>query len=87
MKGLFLIANPVCQIKSPECTHYSTVVHHTKGRENKLLLLMRYWKASCARCNIYVEENSAWSFDNGHKLHKHYKELPTDGNIGPTGAA
>lgn len=72
-KALFLIANPECQISAPGCSFFATVIHHTKGRENKLLLLMRYWKASCEKCNIYIEEHSAWAYDNGHKLYKHQK--------------
>lgn len=67
----FLEDHPECEIQSPECTFVSTVIHHTNGRENERLLDQRDWKASCARCNIVVEEKSKWAYDNGHKLYKH----------------
>ena len=67
----FLQDNDVCQIQSPECTYEATVVNHTNGRENKRLLDMEYWEASCARCNIYIEEHDVWAREHKHKLFKH----------------
>ncbi len=69
LRDSFLKKNPVCQIKSPECTIKSTVIHHTKSR-GIYYLAQNTWLASCHRCNTYVESHDAWARENGFKKSK-----------------
>jgi len=48
---IFLISNPVCQL----CRLLpSTQVHHAAGRERKLLLVKKYWRALCGGCHDWA---------------------------------
>lgn len=52
----FLSTREVCEIASPVCTYRATVVNHVRGRQTvERLLDDRYWEASCAACNSYIE--------------------------------
>lgn len=69
----FLEKHPLCEIKSPECTVVAVCVHHTKRRGSNLMN-EKYFKASCARCNIWVEEHPKEAFEMGHLVSVHKKE-------------
>ncbi len=65
----FREANQLCKINSPVCTRHTQGVHHVKGKATiDLLMDKNFWKPSCNPCNNYIEENSQWAFDNGHKI-------------------
>lgn len=64
----FLKENPLCQIKSPDCTKRAVVIHHKKGRVGALFLDENFWAASCWKCNQYCEEEKQWAIENGHRL-------------------
>jgi hypothetical protein len=61
----FKLDNPNCQIKHDGCTIETTDVHHTRGRRGKLLLDMRWWKASCRSCHRWATDNSKEAKEKG----------------------
>lgn len=71
--GPFLEEHPYCEIRSPDCTHLATCVHHVKGRAEDVVLDPEYHKACCSPCNHYVENHHAWAVENGHKVSRHAK--------------
>lgn len=60
--------NPLCAIRSPNCTGHTQCVHHGKGRVGFLLIAKEYWFPSCFMCNGYVEENKKWAIERGFRL-------------------
>ena len=48
---IFLICNPICQLCG---ILRSTQVHHAAGRERKLLLIKKYWRAVCLDCHKWI---------------------------------
>jgi hypothetical protein len=66
----FLKKNPFCKIKSPVCTKVATVINHTRGRTEDVILDEAWWEASCPACNGYIEEHDAWARKHGHKVSK-----------------
>lgn len=67
----FLEANPWCQVK--ECDRPSETVHHMKKRNGKRLDDQEFWMATCCLCNGRMEDDPAWAFANGYKLHVNRK--------------
>ena len=55
----FCEANICCSKGTP-----STEIHHKKGREGKLLLLVKYGLSTCRNCHDYITENSAEAIEN-----------------------
>lgn len=49
--------HPECEIQSPVCTFFTQVVHHSRGKLGDLLTDVENFIASCASCNLWVEEN------------------------------
>lgn len=68
----WLKSRPKCEINAPGCTLIAVCVNHRKGR-GKLLRNQRFWEASCAHCNIYIESHDEWARQNGHKISRHFK--------------
>ena len=70
---LFLAANPLCGIKSPVCTVQATCAHRLQGRGVNEILDQSKWMASCAMCNLWVEEKHSEAEAKGFKLSRHKK--------------
>lgn len=66
--------NEYCKIKSPVCTGKATCVNHKKRRGSNLRN-EKFFQASCAPCNNYLESNTQWAMDNGHLISVHKKEV------------
>ena len=70
----FLKEKPFCELKVDSgCTRISTEIHHGKGRENKLLLDKKYWKAGCRHCHDIVGVKSKAAIENGQSFSRHKK--------------
>lgn len=67
---LFLLKHRGCQIKGPDCTRIATVVHHTEGRLPSKILDQSKWMASCAICNMWVEQADGEARKKGIKKSK-----------------
>lgn len=70
----YLTDNPICNIQLPHCTHDSTEVHHMKGKEGDLLLMVEYFKAACRSCHDWVTEHSNEAIELGFSVSRHKKE-------------
>lgn len=58
-----------------QCTYYSTVIHHKKGKHSAALYLdEKFWIASCVSCNNKVETIGAKAYELGLKLKHNTKE-------------
>lgn len=66
---IYIAENPYCHIKSPVCNVHTECVHHKKGR-GIYLADVRYFAASCSRCNLWLEtaEGKKWGYANGFRL-------------------
>lgn len=67
----FLIEHPTCEIRGLKCQVKATEIHHTRGRENKMLLNKKWWKAVCHNCHREVTDNSKKAIEDGHSHSKH----------------
>lgn len=68
LKKQFLIEHTTCEIKGLYCQLIASEVHHTKGRENDLLLDERFWKASCHNCHAEATEHSKKAIEEGNSI-------------------
>lgn len=60
-----------CEIKSPVCRSTIDGIHHKKGKSSKELYLnKKNMLLSCNPCNLYLEEQNDFAFNNGFKIHK-----------------
>ncbi len=67
-RAKFLAEHPHCEIAIPgTCTSRSSEVHHTKGRDNDMLIDETFWKATCRACHSHT--------------HLHPKEARELGNL------
>jgi Pyruvate/2-oxoacid:ferredoxin oxidoreductase delta subunit len=73
LKNQFLKEHPVCEIPVKGCTHQAIDVHHTKGREGELLTDVRFFKAGCRNCHIWVTVNSKQAIEMGYSVSRHKK--------------
>lgn len=66
----FLEANPWCQHPTNHLDRPvpAVCVHHTRGRFGWRLLVVEWWKASCAACNDEAETNTGASLAIGWLL-------------------
>jgi len=46
----------------------ATDVHHMKGRENELLLDIKFWLPVCRECHRKITDDSAWAIREGYSL-------------------
>ncbi len=53
----FLNKHPRCQASLFNCSHYSTEIHHKRGKIGKLFLDILHWLATCRSCHRWIEEN------------------------------
>lgn len=67
----FIADNPECQMKTKVCSGSTQCVHHSKGRQStEKLLNVKWWKASCFKCNTWVEMQDAEARSKDLKLSK-----------------
>lgn len=50
-----------CQIKSPVCTYYATVINHDAGRVGAALLDKDNMTPCCPPCNDYIESHPGFA--------------------------
>lgn len=61
LRERYLTENPLCMIKGPNCSHYATDVHHTRGGEERdvYYLIQSTYLATCRQCHNFLHENPA----------------------------
>lgn len=61
LRQRYLTENPMCMIKGPNCSHYATDVHHTRGGEERdvYYLIQSTWMAVCRADHQYLHEHPA----------------------------
>ena len=64
LRKVFLKKNPKCQVGSPECTSFSSEVHHMAGR-GKNTTRVDTFCATCSPCHKYIHSNPKWARENG----------------------
>ncbi len=69
----FLKKHPFCEIQGPGCKKIAVCAHHTEGRLPSKILDTTKWVASCAPCNLWVEENHKEAEKKGFKKSKFKK--------------
>lgn len=63
--------HPRCEIQAPGCTGETQGVNHKKGKATtELLMDERYWEGACNWCNSWIEANSEWAYEHGHRISK-----------------
>jgi hypothetical protein len=66
LREIFLKQRPLCELQSsPKCTIKATEVQHGAGRENKRLLDVTKWKATCHNCHVHDTEHTREAIDAG----------------------
>ncbi len=53
----FKVDNPICQCGRNRCRRKTTDVHHKKGREGEMLLVMEFWLAVARVCHTWINEH------------------------------
>lgn len=73
----FVAANPVCQANIKDvCTRKAVCVHHKKGRNSKEDLMdEKFWLSVCLPCHKVIEENPAFSIQQGFSVSRHSKKV------------
>lgn len=64
LRDEYLIAYPACEVE--DCHNRATSIHHMKGRENNLLLDVKYFLAVCQDCHTKITTDSAWAIENNY---------------------
>lgn len=59
-----------CELKTPNCIHIATGLHHKKRRGINLLN-RKYLLRSCDPCNGFVEQHPQYALDNGLSVSVH----------------
>lgn len=60
----YLLAHRLCAVCKER---RSAEVHHTRGREGKLLLAEEFWLAVCWTCHRKIHENPKWAKEAGYR--------------------
>jgi hypothetical protein len=68
LRERFLTEKPLCEIKFPGCTHYSTDVHHTFNGANRAVyyLIQSTWLSVCRSCHDRVHSEPAIARELGY---------------------
>lgn len=66
LRDEYLIAYPSCEVE--DCHNRATSIHHMKGRENGLLLDVKYFLAVCQDCHTKITTDSNWAVNNGYSI-------------------
>jgi hypothetical protein len=61
LRAKHLEANPLCQVKGPNCTHYATDIHHKFAGANRdaYYLIQSTWLTVCRADHSMIHENPA----------------------------
>jgi hypothetical protein len=70
---IFKKQNPNCQLKYSGCTGKTEHVHHTRGKEGKMLLNKKFWKSACPHCHDIATEHSKEAIETGRSVSRHIK--------------
>ena len=60
-----------CEIRSPVCTYFATVVNHNAGRVGDQALKKEDMTRCCPPCNDYIESHHEWARERGFKVRRH----------------
>lgn len=60
----YLAAKPSCQVCHKR---RAAEIHHTRGREGKLLLEKEFWLPVCWACHRKIHDNPRWARENGYR--------------------
>ena len=72
LREKFLKERNLCELKvDDKCTVIATEVHHEIGKENELLLEVKFWKAGCRHCHHIITEKSKEAIENGQSISRH----------------
>lgn len=66
LRKQFLKDNPLCKV----CGFKANQIHHKKGRENSLLIDVRYFLSVCGDCHTKIELNPTWAKEMGFSLNR-----------------
>jgi len=66
LRKQFLTDNPLCKV----CGYKANEIHHKKGRENSLLIYVRYFLSVCRDCHTEIELNPLWAKENGYSINR-----------------
>jgi hypothetical protein len=66
LRDEYLIAYTACEVE--DCHNKSTQIHHMKGRENDLLLDVKYFLAVCFDCHEKITKDSNWAISKGYSI-------------------
>lgn len=61
----------LCEIRSPVCTMFATVLNHNAGRDGDQLLNKDDLARCCPPCNDYIESHHEWARVRGFKKRRH----------------
>lgn len=70
LRKKFLLLNTRCQAGLEGCTGTASEVHHKRGRENLLLIIVKWFLAVCPSCHRRITEHSAEAIQSGLSLPK-----------------
>ena len=56
-RNIFMADNPICMAKVEGCTMEATECHHALGRVGALLTNVKYFKAVCHSCHVWIENH------------------------------
>ena len=64
-RNIFMADNPICMANIEGCTREATECHHALGRVGDLLTDVRYFKAVCHSCHVWIENHPAEAKEKG----------------------
>lgn len=56
-RRVFMLANPMCQVRTAHCSIHATDVHHRLGREGKNFLDVSTFLATCRECHTWIHQH------------------------------
>lgn len=72
LRDEFMKSHTTCEALLPGCqVSIGLELHHTKGKENELLLDTRYWKVLCHNCHSWITEHSKEAIEMGFSTSRH----------------
>ncbi len=65
LRKIFLTSNPICQARLCNCTRDATEIHHKAGRDNLLLIIVRWFLPVCRPCHDELTVHSDAAIEAG----------------------